>query len=226
MQLFIIQSIWQFLLIVILTSLFSLACLLVGLYIQAGRKGNGRSPHRLANGEAKVPDVMGQSHPIERQTQPIEAIECQPEESKKKPPTFAREIPSGELDQVFGTEQIDEINLREDPAPDEDDVDWQDEETELEVHRTTAYDENDFATGVSFDELQQVTRLIQKDELQPDEQNIVITAAVKLVHTDLWEKVTEALPHANEKIAKMLDASPKKNQETEDWRNFDIRNFI
>ena len=96
----------------------------------------------------------------------------------------------------------------------------------MQAHRTTADNENDFATGVSFDELQQITRLIQKDALQPDEQKSVATAAIKLAYTDLWEKIMKALPDANEKIAKMLDASPQKVQTAEDWRSFDIRNFI
>ena len=87
-------------------------------------------------------------------------------------------------------------------------------------------DDNDFATGVSFSELQQTTRLIQKEELQADEQKSLIATVTKLAPTDLWEKVMKALPDANEKISKMLDTSPPKVQTAEDWQSFDIRDFI
>ena len=227
---FFISTLWQFLLVIVGTAAFSLTVLLIGLYIQTSRKDKresyGRSMKQTSQKQLKIPDIMGTARQPERQSQPIEATECQTENREDKPATFAREIPSEELDQVFGTEQTDETDTREDPDPDEDEVDWQEEETELQAQRTTADNENDFATGVSFDELQQITRLIQKDALQPDEQKSVATAAIKLAHTDLWEKIMNALPDANRKIAKMLDASPQKVQTAEDWRSFDIRNFI
>ncbi len=225
-----INIFWQVLLVIAVIALFSFIVLSIALYIQTGRKDErkscGRHTGPTTRKQSKIPDIMGSSRQPERQSQPIEATERQNENREDKPVTFAREIPSEELDQVFGTEQTGETDTREDPDPDEDGVDWQEEETELQAHRTTADNENDFATGVSFDELQQVTNLIQKDKLRPDEQKSVITAAVKLAHTDLWEKIMKALPDANEKIAKMLDASPQKVQTAEDWRSFDIRNFI
>ena len=230
MQLLFIKILWQVLIVMGLISIFSFLALSIGLYIRIGRKNERKSYGRYTDPttrkQSKVPDIMGSSRQPERQSQPIEAIKRQNENREEKPNTFAREIPSEELDQVFGTEQTDEIDLREDPDPDEDEVDWQEEETKLQAHRTTADNENDFATGVSFDELQQVTNLIQKDDLQPDEQISITATAVKLAHTDLWEKIMKVLPDANEKIAKMLDTPPPKVRTAEDWRSFDIRNFI
>lgn len=220
---------WQFLLVIAGTAVFSLTVLAVGLYIQAGRKDERKSYGRNTEPEprksSKTPEIMGASRQPERQSMPNEATERQTENREEKPLTFAREIPSAELDQVFGTEETDEIDRREDPDPDEDQVDWQDEETDLQAHRTMT-DDNDFATGVSFSELQQTTRLIQKEELQADEQKSLIATVTKLASTDLWEKVIKALPDANEKISKMLDTSPPKVQTAEDWQSFDIRDFI
>lgn len=228
METLFINVLWQFLLIIAGAATFSLLVLGIGLYIQAGRKderkSNVRNMEKPFQNQSKTPDIMGTSRPLERQSEPIKATERQKENQEEKPVTFAREIPSEELDQIFGTKENDEIDTQEDPDPDEDAVDWQEEENDLQLYRTTA--DNDFATGVSFDELQQVSRLIQKDELQPDEQKIVTAAALKLVHTDLWEKMMEALPDANEKIAKMLDTSSTKVNTVEDWQSFDIRNFI
>lgn len=228
MQPFFINIFWQVLLVIAAIALFSFIVLSIALYIQTGIKGKrksyGNDIERTSRQQPKTVDIMGTSGQSERQSQPNNATERQKENREEKPITFAREIPSEELDQIFGTKENDEIDTQEDPDPDEDAVDWQEEENDLQLYRTTA--DNDFATGVSFDELQQVSRLIQKDELQPDEQKIVIGTTAKLAHTDLWEKVMEALPDANEKIAKMLDTSSTKVNTVEDWQSFDIRNFI
>jgi hypothetical protein len=100
----------------------------------------------------------------------------------------------------------------------------QDEETELQAHRTV--DENEFATGVSFGELDLASFLLQKEELQPEEQKTVTAAVAKLVHTDLWDKVMKALPGANDKIARILEVPRHAPPSTGNWKSFDIRNFI
>lgn len=172
----------------------------------------------------KTPDVMGRSQPAQRQTLPNTATRRQTEEPAEKPVTFAREIPSEELDQVFGGDEYE--GEYPDPDSDEDEVDWQDEETELQAYRTA--ENNDFATGVAFHELNATADLLQKPELQADEQKIVIDVATRLQQTDLWEKFTNAIPQANQKIAKMLDTSHHRTTELppDDWQSFDIRNFI
>lgn len=227
MYLLSIHPIWLTLLAIAGIACFSIIMLSIGLFIGENREKpvKKRFPREKApqSKPSKTPDIMGASRPVKRQSPPIEATERQIENREEKPPTFAREIPSKELDRVFSEED----DKWEDPDPDSEDeeVDLQDEETELQVHRTTI-DETDFATGVSFDELQQVTRLIQKEELPPDEQISVTATAVKLTHTDLWKKVMNALPDANKRIAKMLDAPSRKVKTAEDWQSFDIRNFI
>lgn len=222
-----IHPFWLTLLVIVGIACFSVLLLSLGLIIGASREKpvkmrflKEKTPRIQP---PKTPDIMGASQPVERQTQPNAATISQPEESKEKPPTFAREIPSGELDRVFG-EQNDE---RDDPDPDpveEDTVDWQAEEADMQAHR--AVETNEFATGVSFGELGTVSVLLQKEELKPDEQNSVATTAAKLAHTDLWDKMMKALPGANEKIAKMLDPSSRKIQPAGDWKSFDIRNFV
>ena len=230
MQPFFINIFWQVLLVIAAIALFSFIVLSIALYIQTGRKGKrksyGNDIERTSRQQPKTVDIMGTSGLSERQSQPNNATERQKENREEKPITFAREIPSGELDQIFGTKESDVVDTQEDPDPDEDAVDWQEEENDLQVHRTTADNNNDFASGVSFEELHKVTLLIQKDELHAEEQKTVTAAALKLVHTDLWEKMMEALPDANEKIAKMLDTSSTKVNTVEDWQSFDIRNFI
>lgn len=227
---FFINIPWQSLLIIAGVACISAIALTIGLIIGASREKpeDKQLPKERSqpSPQSKTPEIMGSTRQPERQSPPIEATKRQTENREEKPVTFAREIPKAELDQVFRTEETDQIDTREDPDPDEDQVNWQDEETELQAHRTAESDDTDFATGVSFGELKQVTRLIQKEELQPDEQLSVTATAVKLAHTDLWEKVMSALPDANQKIAKMLDPSPPKVQAAEDWQNFDIRNFI
>lgn len=172
----------------------------------------------------ETPDVMGRSQPAQRQTLPNNATRRHTEEPMEKPVTFAREIPSEELDQVFGEDEYE--GEYPDPDPDEDEVDWQDEETELQAYRTAEI--NDFASGATFHELSTTATLLQKPELHADEQKIVIDLAARLQQTDLWEKFTNAIPQANQKIVQMLDTSHHRTTELppDDWQSFDIRNFI
>ena len=224
----IIHPVWQFLLLIVAIPVFSLISLLIGLYIQAGRKDErkiiGRSLDESSRKPPKTPEIMGTARQPERQSMPNDAMRSQTENRTEKAVTFAREIPNAELDQVFGTEETDEIDFREDPDPDEDEVDWQDEETDLQAHRSTGDD--DFATGATFGELSRTADLLQKAELHAHEQKIVLDLAERLQQTDLWEKFTDAIPQANEKIAKMLDTSPRTVKTAEDYQSFDIRNFV
>lgn len=226
MYLLSIHPIWLTLLVIAGIACFSVIMLSIGLIIgeSRGKPIKKRFPkeEKPLLKQDKTPDIMGASQPVKRQLPPIEATERQIENREEKPSTFAREIPSEELDKVFGEED----NEREDPDPDPEDeeVDLQDEETEMQAHRTT--DENEFATGISFVELGRASVLLQKEELQPDEQKMVTAAAAKLVHTDLWDKVKKAFPGANEKIAKMFDAPQYTPPPVDDWKSFDIRNFI
>lgn len=223
MNLLTLHPFWLMLLVVAVIACFSALVLAVGLFIAVSRKEQESPRHSTADtpsSTVKKVDIMGVSRPVERQSVPIEATQSQNEKPNEKTPTFAREIPSEELNHVFGEEE------REDPDPEEEQVDWQEEETELQAHRAAA--DTDFATGAAFEDLQKATTGLQKEHPSEEERQAVIKVRDKLQHTDLWEKIINALPDTHLKIAKMLETSSIKQpaSTTNDWQSFDIRNFI
>ena len=222
-----IHPAWLILLLIAVTACISLITLSVGLYLLSGRKEKRKtlpSKDETARPETqKTSGVMGAARQPERQSPPNTATKRQTEAPGEKSATFAREIPSGELDHVFGGET--DYRADPDPDPDDDEVDLQDEEIELLAHRSTGGDE--FAAGTTFGELRKTARLLQKPDLPADEQKIVRDLAARLQQTDLWDKFVDAIPQANEKIAKMLDTPlSEKHSPPDDWLSFDIRNFI
>lgn len=224
-----IHTIWLVLIIVAATTCFSLFLLSFGLFISSWRqeredaKRNKEDEKNSHSDKQRLPDIMGQSKKIVRQKMPILANNRQTETSVKKQATFANEIPGEELDKVFGEED----DNRDDPDMDfdlqEGEVDLQDEELDFLAYR--AYSDNEFATGTTFEELDKTSNLLRKDNLEAVEQKTVVEIALRLAQTDLWNIITQAIPQANEKIAKMLD-TPFRTEKPEDWKSFDIRDFI
>lgn len=222
-----IHPILLVLIIIAGTACFSLIILSIGLYINLWRqekedsKKNKEATKNPCPVPQGLPDIMGQTQRIVRQRPPIDARESQKDTPADKQATFANEIPSEELDHVFG----DKNDNREDPDP-EPEVDLQDEELELQAYRTPS--DNEFATGTTFEELDRTSALLQRDNLKPAEQKTVVDIAVRLARTDLWNMIVQAIPQANEKIAKMLDAPlrAEPNLRADNWESFDIRDFI
>lgn len=225
-----IHPILLVLIIIAGTACLSLIVLSIGLYINLWRQDKedlktyqdaDKNPRSAPRG---LPDIMGLTRKVERQTPPNTAIKSQNEKRGEKSAMFAHEIPSEELDHVFGDK--DDNGEDTDPDPEEEEVDLQDEELELQAYRTPT--DNEFATGNTFEELDRTSALLQKDKLEPAEQETVVDMAVSLAGTDLWEMITQAIPQANEKIAKMLDtpSGVKPNSRPDYWENFDIRDFI
>lgn len=225
MNILFIHTLWLTLLVIVGMACLSMLILSIGLLIRSSRERKyftkNTEKENYQNALDKTPNVIGVTRSIKRQSTPNKATVRQLDSAGEKKSTFAREIPSKELDHIFG-----DVEERKDPNsnPEEIEVDLQEEEADLQTFRIT--DDNEFASGVSFSELGKATLLLQKETLQPDEQKTVTAVAAKLVHTDLWEQVVNALPVANEKIAKMLDVPTRESTSDNDWQSFDIRNFI
>ncbi|WP_286845132.1 hypothetical protein [Proteiniphilum sp. UBA5346] len=227
-----IHPIWLVLIIVAGTTCFSLIILSFGLYITSWRqkredsKKYKETDKKPRYGQQVFPDIMGHTHKIVRQTTPIDASKSQKDTPAYKQATFANEIPSKELDDVFGNKDDNREDPETDFDPEEEEIDLQDEELELQVHRASG--DNDFAAGTTFEELIRTSVLLQRDNLEPAEQKTVLDMAARLFRTDLWDMITQAIPQANEKIAKMLDTPFRTEADSrpDDWESFDIRDFI
>ena len=99
-----------------------------------------------------------------------------------------------------------------------------DEEEELRAMRTPEEDE-DFATGLSFDELNQVEPLLTKDNLSEGEKKQATTIAQKLEDTDLLDKIEEVLPKARQRVTELLERE-LKSPPTKSKEDFDIGDFV
>ncbi|WP_417355387.1 conjugal transfer protein TraD [Flavobacterium sp.] len=171
----------------------------------------------------KLPDIMGKPKPTARPLQPIKDNQGYVHEAKEVTHNF---------DDVIGNNQADTQIPQEEP----DDVfgngpDLEEEEEEWKGYRIPGTD-NGFATGVTFEELSTVGMLLQKDRLEPS-QNQAATAIVhKLQGTELFSLLENSIDDASRKIAELLDNSltsmtntDSSNLRKNDLKNFDIGEF-
>ncbi|MDO4229668.1 MAG: hypothetical protein Q4C98_07635 [Capnocytophaga sp.] len=98
--------------------------------------------------------------------------------------------------------------------------DFEDEEEDLRAMRTPNED-SDFATGLSFEDLEKVADFLSQNSSVTTENREL---AQKVVGTNLLEEIEKALPEASIKVAQLLDAVlPQTPQSNGD---FDIEEFV
>ena len=100
-------------------------------------------------------------------------------------------------------------------------VNLEDEEEDLRSYRTEAED-NDFATGLSFEDLEKVAIFLSEDKEEVTTENIELLQKVE--GTSLLEAIEKALPQATLKVSALLEKALLKTVESE--TEFDIREFV
>ncbi len=158
----------------------------------------------------KVNSIMGESKEAEIKNEPINLSEKEIEKKVKKI------IPIEALDAVFDSSSSKTIDTNE----------WEltEEEEELKANFSTKTD-TDFNTGLSFEELQKIATLLNQKELTTD----TLPVAMKIENTELLEILNKQIPEAQQHVSDLLNihlttqTRPKIN---EDWRDFDIGNFV
>ncbi|WP_157909075.1 hypothetical protein [Capnocytophaga leadbetteri] len=153
--------------------------------------------------------VMGASTYVPKTPQPVKAEaqvkeqEPSPQEEANNEANYPLEIPVEELDAIF--------------APS---IDFEDEEEELHGLRSPEEDE-DFATGLTFEELGQFVPLLSNSNtsevITPD----TLVIAKKVENTNLLEALDRALPKISALLEKYL---PKPADDVEEV--FDIGEFV
>ncbi|ATA90338.1 hypothetical protein CGC58_11705 [Capnocytophaga stomatis] len=98
--------------------------------------------------------------------------------------------------------------------------DFEDEEEDLRAMRTPEQD-NDFATGLSFEDLEKVTDFLSQNASSTTENKEL---AQKVVGTNLLEEIEKALPEASLKVARLLDEILSQTPQKES--DFDIEEFV
>ena len=100
-------------------------------------------------------------------------------------------------------------------------VNLEDEEEDLRSYRTEAED-NDFATGLSFEDLEKVATFLSEDKEEVTADNIELLQKVE--GTSLLEAIEKALPQATLKVSVLLEKALPKTVESK--MEFDIREFV
>ena len=100
-------------------------------------------------------------------------------------------------------------------------INLEDEEEDLRSYRTEAED-NDFATGLSFEDLEKVATFLSEDKEEVTADNIELLQKVE--GTSLLEAIEKALPQATLKVSVLLEKALPKTVESK--MEFDIREFV
>ena len=166
-----------------------------------------------------LPDIMGQPKPVRSLSVPNNANESQIEETEVDPYNFDIEydedenvsvqIPQEELDEVFS-------NM----------PDLEQEEEEWNRYGISGTDDG-FAQGVTFEELSSVGMLLQKDKLEPSQQETAIALVQKIQGTELFSLLENSIESASRKIAELLDGSlsSEKHSGSSYLRKIDLNEF-
>ncbi|MGJ1303515.1 conjugal transfer protein TraD [Sphingobacterium multivorum] len=173
----------------------------------------------------KLPDIMGQPKPVRSHSVPNTATERQIEEPEVNPNNLDIEydenenvgiqIPQEELDEVFSN------------VPDL-------EEEEEEWNRSGISGNDDgFAQGVTFEELNNVGVLLKKEKLDATQKETAIDIVQRIQGTELFSLLESSMEDASRKIAELLDSTlttdtedSSSNLRKSDLSDFDIADFI
>ncbi len=125
-------------------------------------------------------------------------------------------VPTEVLDDIFNSPNTKTIIENE----------WELAEEEEELKSSfSKKNDNDFATGLSFDELQKIPSLLGQQNLTSE----TLPIAVKIADTEFLEVLNEQIPEAERRVSELLSRhlttynQPKIN---DDWRDFDIQEFL
>ncbi|WP_185211637.1 conjugal transfer protein TraD [Sphingobacterium mizutaii] len=185
-----------------------------------------RKETKLENQRPNLPDIMGLPKPVERQTLPISATKSQSGEGDGIADNFGTETYGiglglenpqieGEPDEVFGSMS-----------------DFENEEDEWDEYGFEDSD-NEFATGVTFDELTTVGAWLEQDAPEPALQQKAVDIVQRLQGTELLSLLESSMEGASRKIAKLLDKSLSAGTDfsspdlrKSDLEDFDIGEFV
>ena len=188
------------------------------------KKSSERKPIQEKN-NPKLPDIMGQPRLKRSLSVPNNATESQLEGQEINPDNFDIEydenenvgiqIPQEELDEVFS-------NM----------PDFGEEEEEWNRYELSDGD-NGFAQGVTFEELNFVGILLQKEKLEQSQKETAIAIVQKIQGTELFSLLENSMEGASRKIAELLDSTLSSETEAgsstlrkNDLGDFDIREFV
>lgn len=194
------------------------------LYLRVKLKNNPTSNKKPYDPLPGVPDIMGRPKLGGRPVLPTQDIEAENDSS------------------VSVIHNFDTVNKREtkipipQEGPDEGHIpDWDDEEEEMKGYASNAvYSIHDgLATGVTYDELASMGKMLERNVLQPSEKETTVSLASKIDGTELMHMLETAVGDASKKIAKLLDRADDYESDSgfsslrnDEKINFDIGDYV
>ena len=209
--------------IVIVICLLIVIVLLLQDKIITHKRSKQEPPQKKVN--PNLPDIMGQPKPVERLSVPNTATERQIQENEINPANLDIEYDENENVSVqIPQEELDEV-FRNMP-------DLEEEEEEWNRYGISGGD-NGFAQGVTFEELNSVGVLLQKEELETAQKETAIAIVQKIQGTELFSLLENSMEDASRRIAELLDSTLSSETEAgsstlrkSDLSDFDIGEFV
>ena len=193
-------------------------------YLRAKAK-NSHQPNKMQNDPLPgVPDIVGRPKLRGRPVQPKQAIEAENDSSATVAPNFDT-VNKWETKLPIPQEEPDEEHI----------PDWDDEEEEMKGYASNAVYSIDegLATGVTYDELAAMGKMLELDVLQESEKETTVSLASKIDGTELMHMLETAVGDASKRIAKLLDQADDHESDTgssflrnNNKGNFDIQDYV
>lgn len=175
----------------------------------------------------KKESIMGDVKTPLRQIEPAKANLRHDEKSEKESVTFAAESPerysarveNDEFDAVFSNTPMD-IDVATEYSNDD----------ELESIACYTGPEYISTSGVGFDEMENLAKVVGEKEQQPQRVAQAATTARKVENTDLYEAVISGYENGLQKVAAMLakyeTAKPTPVPTVDNYEDFELHNFL
>ncbi|WP_271784531.1 hypothetical protein [Aquimarina algiphila] len=176
-------------------------------------KKTNSKPFKKSLKQQKGNSIMGESK---------EALK-QPE-IKSEPSNLTEKETKKKVEKIIPTEALDAVFDSSSKTTDANEWELTEEEEELKTDFSTKTDQ-DFNTGISFEELQKITTLLNQKELTTD----TLPIAMKIENTELLEILNKQIPQAQQHVSDLLNThltTHIPSKANEDWRDFDIGDFV
>lgn len=207
--------------LLIVICLLTIIALLLKDKFMINKKSYDRTQQEKVNPE--LPDIMGQPKPLksyEGQNTKIGRKDIEPENKDGN----ANRVPGEQLPSAAPSPQQAQDDVPTTP------IDLEEEQEYWGTQGVLADD--GFATGITFDQLAGVGKLLAQNALEPSEENMVVSIASKIDGTELLGLLESKIGDASKKIAMLLDRGLAKQpakgssllRDTND--NFDISDHI
>jgi len=208
---------------VIMICLLIIIVLLLQDKIVIHKRSEQKSTHQKVN--PNLPDIMGQPKPVRSLSVPNTANERQIQKPEINPANLDIEYDENENVSVqIPQEELDEV-FRNVP-------DFEEEEEEWDRYRRSGEDSG-LAQGVTFEELNAVGMLLQKDKLEHTQKETAVAIVQKIQGTELFSLLENSIENASRKIAELLDSSLSSEKEDSsstlrknNFEDFDIGEFL